>query len=255
MKRRLVTAGLAATIATGAAAALLVSTSSAAPPTQIRKALAALPRPSRSVRASTSRITARSTCVSRAWVPPRRHALPTKRAGPFPAVVYVHGSGEASRWGWDVPWVSMTVRAGIAFFSYDKRGVGESEGTCCPGDDGHYNLLAADADGALNAVRERARDRRHASRVPRHQPSRLGRPAGRRALAPPRRVHRNRQRSGRDDPRGGAVEPGGRRGGRQPLVADSRGKAAPHATTPAVRLRPRSTPAANDRAWDLGLRP
>jgi pimeloyl-ACP methyl ester carboxylesterase len=75
--------------------------------------------------------------------------------GPFPAVVYVHGSGEASRWSWDVPWVSMTVRAGIAFFSYDKRGVGESEGVCCPGDESHFNLLAADADGAVNALRKR----------------------------------------------------------------------------------------------------
>ena len=79
-----------------------------------------------------------------------------KRAGRFPAVVYVHGSGETSRWSWDVPWVQMTVRAGIAFFSYDKRGVGESEGTCCPGDTGHFNLLAADADGAVNALRKRS---------------------------------------------------------------------------------------------------
>ena len=78
-----------------------------------------------------------------------------KRAGPFPAVVYVHSSGEAARWRWDVPWVQMTVGAGIAFFSYDKRGVGESQGTCCPGDQSHFNLLAADADGAMNAVRKR----------------------------------------------------------------------------------------------------
>jgi len=76
-------------------------------------------------------------------------------AGPFPAVVYVHSSGETARWAWDVPWVGMTVRAGIAFFSYDKRGVGESEGTCCPGGQSHFNLLAADADGAVNAVRRR----------------------------------------------------------------------------------------------------
>jgi uncharacterized protein len=79
-----------------------------------------------------------------------------KGAGPFPAVVYVHGSGQASRWRWDVPWVQMLVRAGIAFFSYDKRGVGESQGTCCPGDDDHFNLLAADADGAVNALRKRS---------------------------------------------------------------------------------------------------
>jgi pimeloyl-ACP methyl ester carboxylesterase len=78
-----------------------------------------------------------------------------KRAGSVPAVVYVHSSGETSRWTWDVPWVKTIVRAGIAFFSYDKRGVGESQGTCCPGDQSHFNLLAADADGAANAVRTR----------------------------------------------------------------------------------------------------
>jgi pimeloyl-ACP methyl ester carboxylesterase len=79
-----------------------------------------------------------------------------KRTGRSPAVVYVHGSGEAPRWSWEVPWVQMTVGAGIAFFSYDKRGVGESEGTCCPGDTGHFNLLAADANGAVNALRKRS---------------------------------------------------------------------------------------------------
>ena len=78
-----------------------------------------------------------------------------KRPGPLAAVVYVHGSGQATRWAWHVPWVRTTVRAGIAFFSYDKRGVAESQGTCCPGDENHFNLLAADADGALNAVRRR----------------------------------------------------------------------------------------------------
>jgi dienelactone hydrolase len=79
-----------------------------------------------------------------------------KGAGPFPAVVYVHSSGEAARWRWEVPWVQMVVQSGIAFFSYDKRGVGESQGVCCPGDQSHFNLLAADADGAVNAVRKRA---------------------------------------------------------------------------------------------------
>jgi pimeloyl-ACP methyl ester carboxylesterase len=37
--------------------------------------------------------------------------------------------------------------------SYDKRGVGQSEGECCPGDTGHFNLLTADAVGAVQAVR------------------------------------------------------------------------------------------------------
>lgn len=34
-----------------------------------------------------------------------------------PALVYVPGSGPALRWGWQVPWVRMTVRAGMAFLS------------------------------------------------------------------------------------------------------------------------------------------
>src|SRR5438552_842163 len=79
-----------------------------------------------------------------------------KLGGPFPTVVYVHSSGKATRWSWHVPWVRQLVQVGIAFFSYDKRGVGESQGTCCPGDRSHFNLLAADADGAVNALRQRA---------------------------------------------------------------------------------------------------
>jgi hypothetical protein len=48
------------------------------------------------------------------------------------------------------------VQSGIAFFSYDKRGVGESEGVCCPGDDDHFNLLAADVTGAVNSLAARS---------------------------------------------------------------------------------------------------
>ena len=80
--------------------------------------------------------------------------LPTG-AGQHPAIVWVAGSGEATRLPWDAPLVQRAVRSGLAFFSYDKRGVGESEGTCCPGDSNHFNLLAADADGALNALGSR----------------------------------------------------------------------------------------------------
>lgn len=78
--------------------------------------------------------------------------LPT-RARRVPAVVYVPGSGPALRWGRQVPWVRMTLRVGMAFLSYDKRGAGRSHGECCPGDEDHFNLLAADADGALEAAR------------------------------------------------------------------------------------------------------
>lgn len=76
--------------------------------------------------------------------------------GPFPAIVMVHAAGEATGWTWNVPFVQAFVPDGFAVLGYDKRGVGESDGECCPGDDGHFNLLAADADGGVNALRTRA---------------------------------------------------------------------------------------------------
>jgi uncharacterized protein len=78
------------------------------------------------------------------YLPPRR--------GPYPAVVWVHGSGELPRLSYG-PLVASYVDDGIAFFSYDKRGVGESEGACCPDEYGRFNLVTADAVGAVEAVR------------------------------------------------------------------------------------------------------
>ena len=73
--------------------------------------------------------------------------------GPYPAAVWVHGSGEAERLTYSgAPLVRALVDRGVAVLSYDKRGVGESEGDCCAGDSGHFNLLAADAAGALEAL-------------------------------------------------------------------------------------------------------
>jgi len=73
--------------------------------------------------------------------------LPTE-PGPHPAAIWIHGAGPAMRLGFGGV-VPLLVNAGIAVFSYDKRGVGESQGSCCPGDNGQYNLLSADAAGAL----------------------------------------------------------------------------------------------------------
>jgi dienelactone hydrolase len=81
--------------------------------------------------------------------------------GRHPAVVWVHGSGEQPRLGYGGI-VAPLVEDGIAVFSYDKRGVGESEGDCCTSP-GQYNLVAADADGAVLALR--SRDDIDASRV------------------------------------------------------------------------------------------
>jgi alpha-beta hydrolase superfamily lysophospholipase len=74
--------------------------------------------------------------------------------GRFPAVVWVHGSGEQPRLNYGSV-VAPLVEQEIAVFSYDKRGIGESEGDCCTSP-GHYNLVAADADGAVAALRSRA---------------------------------------------------------------------------------------------------
>ena len=74
--------------------------------------------------------------------------------GAHPAVVWVHGAGEQTRLGYGNI-VAPLVQKGVAVFSYDKRGVGESDGDCCPGDESHFNLLAADADGAVAALRSR----------------------------------------------------------------------------------------------------
>jgi alpha-beta hydrolase superfamily lysophospholipase len=79
--------------------------------------------------------------------------LPTA-AGSHPALVWVHGAGEATRLTWG-SFVNSFVREGFAVFSFDKRGVGESQGSCCPGDSGHFNLATADVVGAVAAVRSR----------------------------------------------------------------------------------------------------
>ena len=74
--------------------------------------------------------------------------------GRHPAVVWVGGSEEQPRLGYGAI-VAPLVEHGIAVFSYDKRGVGESEGDCCTSP-GQYNLVAADADGAVLSLRSRS---------------------------------------------------------------------------------------------------
>jgi uncharacterized protein len=76
-------------------------------------------------------------------------------AGPLPAVIWVHGAGPALRLSFG-GFLANLVDAGVAVFSYDKRGVGESEGSCCPGDNGHFNLLSADVAGAVAALASRS---------------------------------------------------------------------------------------------------
>jgi len=75
-----------------------------------------------------------------------------KGEGRHPAVVWLHGSGEQPRLTYG-PLVATYIQDGIAFFTYDKRGTGESQGECCPDVDGHFNLVTADAEGAVTAAR------------------------------------------------------------------------------------------------------
>src|SRR5438034_8905903 len=76
--------------------------------------------------------------------------LPSK-PGPHPAVIWIHGAGPERRLGYAGALASL-VDAGVAVYSYDKRGVGETQGSCCPGDNGHFNLLSADIAGAVAAL-------------------------------------------------------------------------------------------------------
>jgi uncharacterized protein len=78
-------------------------------------------------------------------------------SGRFPALVWVHASGEHERLGYGNI-VMAAIGADMALFSYDKRGVGQSQGACCPADDAdagvdEFTEQADDALAALQAVR------------------------------------------------------------------------------------------------------
>jgi pimeloyl-ACP methyl ester carboxylesterase len=75
---------------------------------------------------------------------------------PHPALVWVHGSGKEGRLTYKAPLVQSLIKSGLAILSYDKPGVGESQGVCCPGDSNHFNVLAADVAGAVNTLRSRS---------------------------------------------------------------------------------------------------
>ena len=84
--------------------------------------------------------------------------------GPFPAIIHHHGSDRWSRSAWN-PFVELWVDNGVAVLSYDKRGVGKSEGRCCPWKDpGYFQLLASDLIGGVRALQ----------RLPEIDPQRIG---------------------------------------------------------------------------------
>jgi uncharacterized protein len=86
--------------------------------------------------------------------------------GAHPVIVWVHASGAQERLHYG-DLVGAFVDSGVGFFSYDKRGTGESGGRCCPADDenagaAEFGEQADDALAALEAVRARPEvDRGH----------------------------------------------------------------------------------------------
>lgn len=69
--------------------------------------------------------------------------------GPFPAVVLVHGAGQAT---YDEPALRIHANAFVAVLSYDKRGSGNSTGDLSVAD---YDDLAADLAAGIEFLRSR----------------------------------------------------------------------------------------------------
>ncbi len=74
-------------------------------------------------------------------------------AGPFPGVVFVHGSGAEGRWA-SRYLADAFARQGIASLIYDKRGVGASTGDWKAVG---FAELVADASAAIDSLRARPR--------------------------------------------------------------------------------------------------
>ena len=75
--------------------------------------------------------------------------------GPFPVVLFVHGSGDADRtmFGMYLPIMERMLRAGYAVFSWDKPGTGESTGQL---NDSHvYHQRAQIVLDAIEVMKER----------------------------------------------------------------------------------------------------
>lgn len=76
--------------------------------------------------------------------------------GPFPGVVLVHGSHQASRATWPYRLhAEFLARSGIAVAIYDKRGAGASTGTYRESES--FDVLAADAEAVHGALRRASR--------------------------------------------------------------------------------------------------
>jgi dipeptidyl aminopeptidase/acylaminoacyl peptidase len=76
--------------------------------------------------------------------------MPTAE-GDHPALLWVHGSGPELR-DTTSPYYTDVLDRRFAVFAFDKRGVGESDGRCCPLE---FELLADDVIAAVDALRSR----------------------------------------------------------------------------------------------------
>lgn len=83
--------------------------------------------------------------------------FPDGSGGPFPAMIFVHGSGQVTRFS-NRAEIDPFVREGLAVLRYDKRGVGESGGTFQNiGPTNSVSALGELADDIANAARFMAR--------------------------------------------------------------------------------------------------
>nr|MBP6410084.1 alpha/beta hydrolase [Pseudarcicella sp.] len=87
-----------------------------------------------------------------------------KPKNPFAAIVIVHGSDPVKR---EMEFAKRLAKEGIAVFTYDKRGVGESGGVYVGPSVGtnnidtiNLNLLSSDANEAVDAFRSYLKDKK-----------------------------------------------------------------------------------------------
>lgn len=77
--------------------------------------------------------------------------MPPATSGAFPVVVFQNGSGAWTRWGYDA-WTAPVLARGIAVFTYDKRGAGESGGSGVEDLNGLFKF-SEDVEAAFHTAR------------------------------------------------------------------------------------------------------
>lgn len=73
--------------------------------------------------------------------------------GPFPVMVHHFGSDRWTTFAYSSE-IQAVLDQGLGMFFYDKRGVGKSQGTCCPYyQDDYFPLLAGDIKAAIKIIK------------------------------------------------------------------------------------------------------